>query len=34
LGIYVEINGEEFSLNPYWLLRYIENKTVKWYTEI
>lgn len=33
LGIYIYPNGEELSVNPYWVLRYIENKTVKCYTE-
>ena len=34
LGIYIYPNGEETSVNPYWILRYIENKKVKCYTEI
>ena len=33
LGIYVYPNGQEMSINPYWVLRYIENRTVKCYTE-
>ena len=32
LGIYIYPNGEEMSINPYWLLRYIENRRVKCYT--
>lgn len=34
LGIYIYPNGEEMSINPYWVLRYIENRKVKCYTEI
>ena len=34
LGIYITLNGKEISINPYWLLRYIENKKVKCYTEV
>ena len=33
LGIYIYPDGEETSVNPYWVLRYIENKKVKCYTE-
>lgn len=33
LGIYIYPEGEEMSVNPYWVLRYIENRTVKCYTE-
>lgn len=33
LGIYLYPNGEEMSVNPYWVLRYIENRKVKCYTE-
>ena len=33
LGIYIYPNGEEVSVNPYWVLRYIENRKVKCYTE-
>jgi len=33
LGIYVYPEGKEISINPYSILRYIENKTVKCYTE-
>lgn len=32
LGIYIYPDGEETSINPYWILRYIENKKVKCYT--
>lgn len=32
LGIYIYPNGTEMSINPYWLLRYIENRKVKCYT--
>lgn len=32
LGIYVYPNGKEMSINPYWILRYIENRKVKCYT--
>lgn len=34
LGIYIYPNGEELSVNPYWILRYIEKNKVKCYTEI
>ncbi len=34
LGIYIYPNGKELSVNPYWVLRYIENKRVKCYTEV
>ncbi len=34
LGIYIYIDGKEMSINPYWILRYIENKRVKCYTEV
>ena len=34
LGIYIYPNGEEVSVKPYWVLRYIENRKVKCYTEI
>ena len=33
LGIYVYPDDKEISINPYSILRYIENKTVKCYTE-
>lgn len=33
LGIYIYPEGEEMSVNPYWVLRYIENRKVKCYTE-
>lgn len=33
LGIYIYPNGVETSVNPYWVLRYIENSKVKCYTE-
>lgn len=33
LGIYIYPEGEEVSVNPYWVLRYIENRKVKCYTE-
>lgn len=33
LGIYIYPDGEEMSINPYWVLRYIENQKVKCYTE-
>lgn len=33
LGIYIYPEGEEMSVNPYWVLRYIENRMVKCYTE-
>lgn len=32
LGIYIYPNGKEMSINPYWVLRYIENHKVKCYT--
>lgn len=32
LGIYIYPNGKEISINPYWVLRYIENRKVKCYT--
>ena len=32
LGIYIYPEGEEMSINPYWVLRYIENRKVKCYT--
>lgn len=34
LGIYIYFEGKEMSVNPYWILRYIENKRVKCYTEV
>ncbi len=34
LGIYIYPDGKEVSVNPYWVLRYIENKRVKCYTEV
>lgn len=34
LGIYIYPEGKEVSVNPYWVLRYIENSKVKCYTEI
>lgn len=33
LGIYLYSGGKEVSVNPYWVLRYIENSKVKCYTE-
>ena len=33
LGIYIYPNEVETSINPYWILRYIENRMVKCYTE-
>lgn len=33
LGIYIYPEGKEMSVNPYWVLRYIENRKVKCYTE-
>lgn len=33
LGIYIYPEGKETSINPYWVLRYIENSKVKCYTE-
>lgn len=32
LGIYIYPDGEEMSINPYWVLRYIEKRKVKCYT--
>ncbi len=32
LGIYIYPNEKEMSINPYWILRYIENSKVKCYT--
>ena len=34
LGIYIYPNGEELSINPYWILRYVEKNKVKCYTEM
>lgn len=34
LGIYIYPSGQEVSVNPYWVLRYIENRKVKCYTEV
>lgn len=34
LGIYIYPDGNETSINPYWILRYIENQKVKCYTKI
>lgn len=34
LGIYLYLDGKEVSVNPYWILRYIENKRVKCYTNL
>ena len=34
LGIYIYPNDIETSVNPYWVLRYIEKSKVKCYTEI
>ena len=34
LGIYIYPNGKETSVNPYWVLRYIENHRVKCYTNM
>lgn len=34
LGIYIYPDLKETSINPYWVLRYIENCKVKCYTEI
>ena len=34
LGIYIYPDQKETSINPYWVLRYIENRKVKCYTEI
>ena len=34
LGIYIYPNDVETSINPYWILRYIEKSKVKCYTEI
>lgn len=33
LGIYLYEGEKEVSVNPYWVLRYIENRTVKCYTK-
>ena len=33
LGIYLYEDEKEVSVNPYWVLRYIENRTVKCYTK-
>ena len=33
LGIYVYLDGKEVSVNPYWVLRYIEKQRVKCYTK-
>ncbi len=33
LGIYIYPDQKETSINPYWVLRYIENRKVKCYTE-
>ncbi len=30
LGIYVQMNQEEFAANPYWILKYIENQKLKY----
>lgn len=34
LGIYINECGEEVAINPYWILKNIEKRTVKCYTEI
>lgn len=34
LGIYIYPEGKEVSINPYWILRYIEKSKVKCYTEM
>ncbi len=34
LGIYIYPEGTETSVNPYWVLRYLENRKVKCYTKI
>ena len=34
LGIYIYPNDVETSVNPYWVLRYIEKSKVKCYTKI
>ena len=34
LGIYIYPDGKEVSINPYWILRYIEKNKVKCYTEM
>lgn len=34
LGIYIYPDGQEVSVNPYWILRYIEKTKVKCYTEM
>lgn len=28
-GIYIDENGEELSVNPYWILKYLENKKLQ-----
>ena len=33
IGIYVIDYEKEISINPYWVLRYVENRTIKCYTE-
>ncbi len=30
LGIYINMNQEEFAVNPYWILKYIENQKLKY----
>ena len=34
LGIYINSDEKEVSVNPYWVLRYIENRKVKCYNEM
>lgn len=34
LGIYIYLDGKEVSINPYWVLRYIEKHRVKCYTNM
>lgn len=34
LGIYIYPDGNELSINPYWILRYIEKNKVKCYTKM
>ena len=34
LGIYIYPEGKELSVNPYWILRYIEKNKVKCYTKM
>ena len=34
LGIYIYPSGKEVSINPYWVLRYIEKQRVKCYTNM